>query len=209
MNAVRPRFISFVVYASDVRKIWLDLRERFDTINRSRILQSYREIHTLVQGTMSIVDYHSKLRDIWDEYDSLMPCPSCPCLESKNFGEHCDYQRLLQFLMVLNESYSPPMSQILMMIPIPTLNKAYALLIDHESQKKLVVSSTTSGVIEGTALYFNRSGASTSKGSAGSTYSSNATYKGSAGSTYSGNVAYGYGPPSGGYSGGVESSSQN
>ncbi|KAH0679079.1 hypothetical protein KY284_020164 [Solanum tuberosum] len=37
------------------------------------------------------LDLRERLRDIWDEYDSLMPCPSCPCPESKKFGEHCDY----------------------------------------------------------------------------------------------------------------------
>ncbi|KAH0683618.1 hypothetical protein KY289_021370 [Solanum tuberosum] len=93
----------------------------------------------------------------------------------------------------LNESYSPPRSHILMMSPIPTLNKAYALLVDQESQRNLVVNSTTSGVIEGTALYYHRNGASTSKGSSIS--------------TYSGNAAHGCGPPSGGYSSGVGPSS--
>jgi len=157
MNAVRPGLLSSVVYASDARKVWLDLRERFDTVNGSRIFQLHREIHSLTQGTMSIADYHSKLRDLWDEYDAIMPCPSCPCPESKKFGEHCDYQRLLQFLMGLNESYSPPRSQILMMSPIPSLNKAYAMLIDQESQRSLASnSSSASGVLEGTTMYTQR-----------------------------------------------------
>lgn len=37
MNVVRPGLLSSVVYASDARKVWLDLRERFDTVNGSRI----------------------------------------------------------------------------------------------------------------------------------------------------------------------------
>lgn len=53
--------LSSVVYASDVQKVWLDLKERFDTVNGSRIFQLHRgliqysrifqlrrEIHTLV-----------------------------------------------------------------------------------------------------------------------------------------------------------------
>lgn len=159
MNVVRPGLLSSVVYASDARKVWLDLRERFDTVNGSRIFHLHREIHTLTQGTMPIADYFSKLRDLWDEYDALMPCPSCPCPESRKFGEHCEYQRLLQFLMGLNESYSPPRSQILMMSPIPTLNKAYALLMDQECQRSLVNSNSINsgpGAIEGTVMYSNR-----------------------------------------------------
>ncbi|KAK4730271.1 hypothetical protein R3W88_023259 [Solanum pinnatisectum] len=131
MNIVRSGLLSSVV-------------ERFDTINESRIFQLHREIHTLIQGTMYVADYHSRLRDLWDEYYALMPCPSCPYPESKKFGEYYDCQRLLQFLMRLNESYSTPRSQILMMSTIPTLNKAYALFIDQESQKNLANSASNS-----------------------------------------------------------------
>jgi len=79
MNAVRPGLRSSVVYASDARNVWLDLRERFDTVNGSKIFQLHREIHSLTQGTMSIPDYHSRLRDLWDEYDCIMPPPSFNC----------------------------------------------------------------------------------------------------------------------------------
>ncbi|KAL3360031.1 hypothetical protein AABB24_016506 [Solanum stoloniferum] len=195
MNAVRPGLLSSVVYASDARKVWLDLRERFDTVNGSRIFQLHREIHTLVQGTMSVADYHSRLRDLWDEYDALMPCPSCPCLESKKFGENCDYQRLLQFLMGLNESYSTPRSQILMMSPMPTLNKAYALIIDQESQINLASSaSNSSGVIEGTTMYTHRSNTYS-----GGTITSKNSFPSGAGGSYSGGSG-------GGYSSGASSS---
>lgn len=91
MNAIRPELLSSVVYALDVRKLWLDLRERFDTVNGSRVFHLHREIHSLVQGTMFIANYFSKLRDLWDEYDAIMPCPSRPCPESRKFGEHCEY----------------------------------------------------------------------------------------------------------------------
>lgn len=43
--------------------------------------------------------------------------------------------KLFAFLMVLNESYSQARSQILMMIPLPSLNKAYSMIISDESQK--------------------------------------------------------------------------
>ncbi|XP_016470506.1 uncharacterized protein LOC107792785 [Nicotiana tabacum] len=56
MNAVRPCLLSSVVYASNAHKFWEDLKERFN------------------KDTMSIVDYFSKLRDLWDEFDALMLC---------------------------------------------------------------------------------------------------------------------------------------
>ncbi|XP_070015819.1 uncharacterized protein [Nicotiana sylvestris] len=52
---VRPGLMSSVVYASNAYKVWEDLKERFD------------------KGTMIVADYFSKLRDLWDEFDALMP----------------------------------------------------------------------------------------------------------------------------------------
>ena len=62
-----------------------------------------------------MAEYCSRLKELWDEYDALMPCLSFPCPESKKFSEHYKNQRLLQFLMGLNEFYSQPRGQILMM----------------------------------------------------------------------------------------------
>lgn len=110
MNVVRPGLLSLVIYASDARKVWIDQKDRFDTVNGSRVFHLHREIHTLTQGTMSVADYFSRLRDLWDEHDAIMPCPGCPCPESKKLSEHNEYQMLSQFLMGLNESYSQPRS---------------------------------------------------------------------------------------------------
>ncbi|XP_070012657.1 uncharacterized protein [Nicotiana sylvestris] len=151
--------LSTVVYASNAHKVWEDLKERFDKVNGSRVLYLHREIHTLTQGTMNIADYFSKLRDLWDEFDALMPCPGCPCSESKKYAEHFEYHRLLQFLMGLNDSYSQARSQIMMMTPVPSINKAYSLLVDVESQRNLANFTQMMQVTEGndsTAMYGNK-----------------------------------------------------
>ncbi|XP_075085096.1 uncharacterized protein LOC142168328 [Nicotiana tabacum] len=140
MNAVRPGLLSSVLYASSAHKIWKDLKERFDKVNGSRILYLHREIHTLTQGTMTATDYFSRLRELWDEFDALMPCP---CPESKQ----------------LNESYSQSRSQIMMMSPLPSINKAYSLLVDHESQKNLTSTTQVAQVteaLESTAMYSSK-----------------------------------------------------
>ncbi|XP_016475398.2 uncharacterized protein LOC107797058 [Nicotiana tabacum] len=95
MNAVRPGLLSSIVYAFNAHKVWEDLKERFDKVNGSRVLHLHKEIHTLIQGTMTVADYFSKLRDLWDEFDALMPCPGCPCPESKKYAAHSEYHKLL------------------------------------------------------------------------------------------------------------------
>ncbi|XP_027773349.1 uncharacterized protein LOC107022240 [Solanum pennellii] len=112
-----------------------DLKERFDTENGPRVFQLHREIATQALGTSSISSYFTKLKDMLVEFDSLVPCPGSICPESRKYDEHYQYQRLLQILTGLNKTYSQARSQILMMIPIPNINKAYAMLVSEESQR--------------------------------------------------------------------------
>ncbi|KAL3337289.1 hypothetical protein AABB24_029775 [Solanum stoloniferum] len=137
MNAVRSGLLSSVVYCGDAHRVWCDLKERFDKINGAHIFQLHKEIHSLTQGTMTVTDYYTTLKGLWNEYDSIMPCPGCSCNESKKFQEHCEYQRFLEFLMGLNKTYAAARGQIQMQTPTPNLNKAFSLIMDHESQRNL------------------------------------------------------------------------
>lgn len=95
MNAMKPGLLSSVVYATDASKVWEDLKERFNKVNGSRVLFLHSEIHTLTQGIVIIADYFSKMRDLWDEFDAIMPCPGCSCPKSQNYIQHFKYQRFL------------------------------------------------------------------------------------------------------------------
>ncbi|XP_075091466.1 uncharacterized protein LOC142171677 [Nicotiana tabacum] len=64
VNAVRPRLLSSVVYDSNAYKVWEDLKERFDKVNGARVKYLHKEIHSPTQGTMTVTDYFSKLRDL-------------------------------------------------------------------------------------------------------------------------------------------------
>ncbi|XP_075106767.1 uncharacterized protein LOC142179790 [Nicotiana tabacum] len=129
MNTVSPELLSGIMYASDAHLVWEDLRERFDKVNRVRIFQLHREIATISQGTDSVSAYFTKLKELWAEYDAMVPIPN-----SKEYVEHLQQQRLMQFLSGLNETYDQARRQILMKTIEPTLNQAYALIIEDESQ---------------------------------------------------------------------------
>lgn len=50
---------------------------------------------------------------------------------------HLNNQKLLQFLMGLNETYSHVRSDILLRIPILNVNQAYVVVVQEESLRKL------------------------------------------------------------------------
>ncbi|KZV25423.1 hypothetical protein F511_19803 [Dorcoceras hygrometricum] len=137
MNTVSKEIFGGIVYASDASTVWADLKEQFDKINGSRIFSLHREIGRLTQGNTTISNYYCKLKQLWDEYSALVTLPSCECDTAKKYLEHEQQQRLLQFLMGLNDSYMNVRSQILMMNPLPTVGQAFSLLSQEESHRTL------------------------------------------------------------------------
>ncbi|XP_055806971.1 uncharacterized protein LOC129875747 [Solanum dulcamara] len=71
----------------------------------------------------------------------IVPVPSCGCDKSKDYVEHLQEQRLLQFLASLNDSYNHTRRQILLKTNAPIVNQVYAMIIEVESDKSIGVSS--------------------------------------------------------------------
>jgi len=156
--------MSGIIYASDAATVWEDLKERFDKVDGSRGYQLHREICTITQGTLSVSAYFTQLRLLWDEFDALIAPPSCECDKSVVYASHLQYMKLFDFLMGLNESYSQARRQILMMIHLPSVNKAYSMVISDESQRVTAGSYSGGDLGIPTALYAGKDvGASTSQ----------------------------------------------
>lgn len=79
MNSVSKYLLNGIVYGSNAHAVWEDLKERFNKVNRMRTFQLHKEIATISQGTNSVSMYHSRLKELWDEYDMIEPVPSCSC----------------------------------------------------------------------------------------------------------------------------------
>ncbi|XP_027767973.1 uncharacterized protein LOC114074310 [Solanum pennellii] len=130
MNNVSKELMSGILFRSNASLVWSDMKERFD-----------------------------KLKDLWDEFDSIVPPPSCNCERSKEYVDSMLRQKLLQFLMGLNDNYSHARSQILMMSTPPTVNQCYAMIIQDESQRELSGDHyNLGGQMDPTALFTSRSG---------------------------------------------------
>ncbi|KAH0676023.1 hypothetical protein KY285_023824 [Solanum tuberosum] len=169
VNNVSKELVNGILFFSNASVVWRDLKERFDKVNMSRIYHLHKAIATLTQGVSPVVVYFSKLKDLWDEFDSIVSPPCCDCPTSKDYADGLIRQRLLQFLMGLNDNYSQARSQILMMTPIPIVNQCYAMLIQDESQKVLCGEQIgDNSAIDHTALLSNKiEGTSNTGGSSG------------------------------------------
>lgn len=59
--------------------IWNDLKVRYSQGDFSRISDLQFEGSSLSQGDMSVTEYFTKLRVIWDELKIFRPNPVCTC----------------------------------------------------------------------------------------------------------------------------------
>lgn len=95
----------------------------------------------LVQGSSNIAGYFTNLKSLWDELDSINSHVGCNCAcvsEGKQkMAKFLEDQRLIQFLMGLNDTYAQARGNILMLNPLPGINQAYSLLLQDENQREV------------------------------------------------------------------------
>ncbi|XP_061376521.1 uncharacterized protein LOC133318537 [Gastrolobium bilobum] len=86
------------------------------------------------QGDRSVSDYFTILKALWDELNNLRPPPPCTCGSLVQIREHRETDQVIRFLRGLNESFAQVRSQIMLMSPLPNINKAFSLVQQQERQ---------------------------------------------------------------------------
>ncbi|XP_030553377.2 uncharacterized protein LOC115757331 [Rhodamnia argentea] len=149
LNSIHCDLAASVLYADFTVAVWKDLYDRFSPSNGPRIFALERAMATLQQNNDSVTKYFNTLKAYWDELGTLVPIPSCTCGAYNTFSTHYQNRQLMQFLMGLNDVYAPIRSQILLQDPLPSLGRAYSLILQDESQRLL---QSSNAMVEGFAL---------------------------------------------------------
>ncbi|XP_047267029.1 uncharacterized protein LOC124897740 [Capsicum annuum] len=111
-----------------------DLVEEWERINATILTWIMNTVSKeLVNGIVYADDAHA----------SLIPSV-CGCAKSKEFLVDLEQQNLFRFMMGLNELYSIVRSQILLMVPTPSVSPTHAMLAHEESQRIICESSSSS-----------------------------------------------------------------
>jgi hypothetical protein len=82
-------------------------------------------------------------------------CNCCNCGRVKSVLELHSQEKVYQFLMGLNDSFSSIIAQILLIDPLPTPHKVFSLIIQEERQREIIVSSSLSHDSSSSALMTN------------------------------------------------------
>ncbi|CAN6697328.1 unnamed protein product [Malus baccata var. baccata] len=143
LGSMSKEISSSVINCKDARQIWLDLQERFSHANIVQLFHVENEIHDCVQGNMTVSSYFTKLKGLWDERDVLCSIPACGCDTKKEIISYVETQKTIKFIMGLSDSFSTVRSNVLLLEPLPTVNKAYSLVLRHEKQAEVSSGKNT------------------------------------------------------------------
>ncbi|PSS07980.1 Integrase [Actinidia chinensis var. chinensis] len=122
------------IYNESAYKIWSDLKECFSCTNSVHLFHVEEAIHDCKEDNMTIGAYYTKLKGFWDECDTLCCIPTCTCGTVKEVLQFQQSQKNMKFLMGLNEAYAAVRGQILLMDPLPIINKAHSFILQDEKQ---------------------------------------------------------------------------
>jgi len=139
INSISPQIMQTLVFHESVIDAWSDLKERFAKADRIRIATLRSKINNLKQGSKTVLDYFTEIKTLWEELNSNRPMPHCTCAhpcrcatmrEARNYRLE---NQVIQFLTGLNDQFNVVKTQVLMLDPLPSINKVYSLVIQEES----------------------------------------------------------------------------
>ncbi|XP_041016135.1 uncharacterized protein LOC121258655 [Juglans microcarpa x Juglans regia] len=126
---------------TSAKQVWDKLKERFAQPDEARIYHLQHKLSGIVQGHLSLSDYFTQLNAIWKELHSYRPlsccsCGKCTCDALKNVDAVQQGDYMFKFLMGLNDSYDAVRGQIILLSPLPSMDKTFSLILQEERQRQ-------------------------------------------------------------------------
>ena len=137
MNSVSREISASIIFSESAAEIWIDLKDRFQQSNGPRVFQLRRELINLSQYQNSVSVYFTKLKALWEELNNYRrgcSCGKCTCGGVKELAAHYQMEYVMSFLTGLNDSFSQVRGQILLMDPLPHIEKVFSLISQEERQ---------------------------------------------------------------------------
>ncbi|KAL0435806.1 UNVERIFIED_CONTAM: Retrovirus-related Pol polyprotein from transposon RE1 [Sesamum radiatum] len=132
-NSLSKDIVEAFMYCATSHELWTAIQRRYGRSNGPMVYQLQREMSTVSQQDQSLTAYFTRIMKLWNEITCLAPPPKCKCGRcicgvNNAISESTASSQLMQFLMGLHESYNNERSQILMLDPLPDIERAFAMV---------------------------------------------------------------------------------
>ncbi|XP_017420238.1 uncharacterized protein LOC108330251 [Vigna angularis] len=142
IKTLSPEIAESVIYVEEAKELWEELKERFSKGDYFKISGLLQDIHSIKQGERGISQFFTDLKILWEELESLRPIPTCTCdipcscELSKISLKYREIEHVICFLKGLNDTYNTVRTQILLMDPLPNINRVFSLIMQQERQER-------------------------------------------------------------------------
>ena len=121
---------------NDASDIWRDLHSRFNVTNLPRTYNLTQEIQDFRQGTLSLSEYYTRLKTLWDQLESTEELDDpCICGKAMRLQQKAEQAKIVKLLAGLNDSYAIIRRQIIAKKALPSLAEVYHILDQDNSQQ--------------------------------------------------------------------------
>ncbi|XP_074276882.1 uncharacterized protein LOC141600536 [Silene latifolia] len=93
-NSIAKPIVNNLQYAASAKSLWSDILERYGQLNVLDLYALKKDLSNVSQDTSSILDYYGKIKNLWENIDTMDPIPQCTCGAMNN----CTCQLLKRLL---------------------------------------------------------------------------------------------------------------
>ncbi|XP_019198211.1 PREDICTED: uncharacterized protein LOC109192063 [Ipomoea nil] len=147
-----------VPYLETASDVWNTLKKRYSQIDSHRIAELQNEIYRCSQGNFSINEYFAKSNCLWMQMNAMRLIPACECIPKctcslvSKIQKEKEEDQIITFLKGLSEEYESIKSAILVMEPIPALEKVSSMALKIERKIKNSFNQKNSDIIQANVL---------------------------------------------------------
>ena len=156
VNAVEKSIAKNIMYLDTALQMWLDIHDQFKQSDSPRTVEIKQQIFAETQGSHSVSEYYTRLKQLWEELKNHESPYTCwcarhDCASLKRIANIEEQYHILKFLTGLNDTYTATQGQILMMDPKPNISKVFNLVSQAERQRSMKITSVVAFQISQTS----------------------------------------------------------
>ncbi|XP_019169801.1 PREDICTED: uncharacterized protein LOC109165474 [Ipomoea nil] len=161
-KSLSPTIAEVVLYLEDAADIWNALRKRYSQVDPHRIAELQNEIYRCSQGNLSINEYFTKSNSLWMQLNAMRPIPACECVPKgccnlvSKIRKEKEEDQIIRFLEGLNEDYENIKSGILVMDPMPAIEKVLNMTLKMERKLKSSINTKSTDLVQANAVMNNQ-----------------------------------------------------
>ncbi|XP_019198085.1 PREDICTED: uncharacterized protein LOC109191867 [Ipomoea nil] len=138
LKSLNSTIAESVLYFEIAEDIWNALKKRYSQADLHKIAEIQNEIYRNTQGNKSINEYFTRCNALWEQLNAVRPLlvcecvPRCACKLMSKIRKEREDDQVIRFLKGLNDEFETIKSGVLVMDPVPNMEKVLNMALKLE-----------------------------------------------------------------------------